>query len=61
MTTPGHALGITPKGPSFEKARPLSITCFTHVEFHRCDCGSLVAHCIVHDSGIRCQECGLVW
>lgn len=55
------AKGRTLKGLAYDKARPHSHTCFTHVEFHRCDCGTLVAHCIVHDEGIKCRECGLVW
>ena len=60
MNVPGHALGSTPKGEPFDKARPMSITCFTHLEFHYCsECGELIAHCIVHDEGINCRSCGV--
>ena len=64
MNTP-HANGSTNRGGTIGHARPANVdeltTCMANLEIHFCsECGSLIAHCIVHDEGINCRFCGVV-
>ena len=62
MNEPGHAHGWTPKGVPISMAQTTHDDFRSHLqwlELHVCDCGNLVAHCVIHDDAIYCVSCGM--